>query len=361
MLLACDVRVWFRALVAPGIRLLFTVAAACGILLAGCRRVVNTAPAADGGGPPRKVVLQSDWFPQAEHGGYYQALARGFYAQSGLDVEIWPGGPGSGIKLKVARGDADFGMFRSDDTMMAAAVGLPLVMVAATMQRDAQALMVHESSPVRSFRDLQGRVIIASISMTWIPYVKKKYGIDFELRPNTYGLGEFLANPDAIQQCLVTNEPFFAAQRGRRVRTLQLAETGYDCYQVIICRRELVRQSPEVIRAFVAASIRGWRDYLEADPAPADALILKRNENMSPELLKFSRDEMIRRRLVHGDPSKGEGIGRLSLKRIAEQRQILLDLKVLTVPIEVSSVATTEFIPAVGGADGAPAPPPGPM
>lgn len=326
----------------------FAACAVLGVLLAsGCGRVEKTSgPRSAGDRTSRRVVLQSDWFPQAEHGGYYQALVKGFYAAEGLDVEIWPGGPGSGIKLKVAKGDADFGMFRSDDAMMAAAVGLPLVMVSATMQRDAQALMVHEASPVRSFRDLQGRVVIASISMTWIPYVKKKYGIEFELRPNTYGLGEFLANPEAIQQCLVTNEPFFAEQHGRHVRTLQLADTGYDCYQVIICRRELIRQSPGVIRGFVRASIRGWRDYLEGDPAPANALILRRNENMTPELLKFSRDEMIRRSLVHGDPAKGEGIGRLSPARLAEQRRLLLDLKVLTVPIELSSVVTTDFIPA---------------
>lgn len=326
-------------------RVLF-IALAAGLLATGCGRAGKETHAGGSASAPRRVVLQTDWFPQAEHGGYYQALAKGFYAASNLDVEIWPGGPGAGIKLKVAKGDADFGMFRSDDALMAAAVGLPLVMVSATMQRDAQALMVHAASPVRDFRDLNGRVVIANVSMTWIPYVKRKYGIEFDLRPNTYGLGEFLANPDAIQQCLVTNEPFFAEQRGRAVRTLQLAETGYDCYQVIICRRELVRQSPEVIRAFVAASIRGWRDYLEGDPGPANKVILERNQNMTPELLRFSRDEMIRRSLVHGDPARGEGIGRLSLDRIAEQKRVLEELKVLTASVDVAAVATSKFIPA---------------
>ncbi|MDO8539439.1 MAG: ABC transporter substrate-binding protein [Opitutaceae bacterium] len=315
------------------------------ILAAGCTR--QKRPANPTGTPAlRKVVLQTDWFPQAEHGGYYQALVKGFYEQAGLDVEILPGGPGAGIKLKVATGDADFGMYRSDDVLMAAAAGLPLIMVSATMQRDPQALMVHASSPVKTFKDLDGRTIIASVSMTWIPYMKKKFGINFELRPNTYGLGEFLANPEAIQQCLVTNEPFFAEQHGRRVRTLQLAGTGYDSYQVIMCRRELVREAPDVVRAFVHASIRGWRDYLEGEPGRADAMILQRNENMTAGMLKFSRDEMILRRLVHGDPAKGERIGHLSLARITAQMQQLLELKVLSAPVAISSVATTQFIPA---------------
>lgn len=313
-------------------------------VLAGCSRE-QAAPAEVPRPALRKVVLQTDWFPQAEHGGYYQALVKGFYREAGLDVEIWPGGPGAGIKLRVAKGDADFGMYRSDDTLMAVGAGLPLVMVMATMQHDPQAVMVHAASPVRTFPDLQGRTVIASLSMTWIPYVQKKYGITFTLRPNTYGIGEFLATPDAIQQCLVTNEPFFAEQHGRPVRTLPLTEAGYDCYQALICRRELIRNSPEVVRAFVHASIRGWRDYLEGNPEPADALILQRNENMSRELLAFSRSEMILRNLVHGDRAKDEDIGQISLVRVAQQMQTLLDLKILHAPIAVSSVATKEFLP----------------
>lgn len=320
-----------------------------GVFAAGCGRSGDSARPADTGSEPparRKIVLQSDWFPQAEHGGYYQALAKGYYADAGLDVEIWPGGPGAGIKLKVARGDADFGMNRSDDVMVSAARGLPFVMVMATMQHDAQALMVHAASPVRTFRDLDGRTIVANVQMTWIPFLQKKFGINFELRQNTYGLGEFLANPEIIQQCLVTNEPFFAQQHGRPVRTLALTDAGYDCYQAIFCRRELVRESPEVVRAFVHASIRGWRDYLEGDPEPAHALILKHNEHMTPELLKFSRSELIIRRLVHGEPARGEDIGELSFGRLAEQMQLLLELKVLDTPLAISAVATKDFLPA---------------
>ncbi|MEO6246724.1 MAG: ABC transporter substrate-binding protein, partial [Opitutaceae bacterium] len=126
------------------------------VLVMGCGRPDPTA-AAPKAETKRKVVLQTDWFPQAEHGGFYQALARGFYAEAGLELEIWPGGPGAGIKLKVARGDADFGMLRSDDLMLAVGQGMPLVMVAATLQHDGMALLVHDASPVRTFRDLDGR------------------------------------------------------------------------------------------------------------------------------------------------------------------------------------------------------------
>jgi len=310
----------------------------------GCTR--QEGGKSEAGGPGlRRVVLQTDWFPQAEHGGYYQALARGFYREAGLDVDLWPGGPGAGIKLKVARGDADFGLLRSDDLILSVARDMPLVMVAATMQHDPQALMVHAASPVRTFADLDGRAVIGNVGMAFYPYLEKKYGIQLIRRQNTYGLGEFFANPDTIQQCLVTNEPFFAEKNGHKVRTLPLVEAGYDCYQAVFTRREVIRQSPDMVRRFVHASIRGWRDYLEQDPAPADDLILQRNPEMTRELLAFSRRELIRGAYVQGDPAKGEGIGRLSPARLAGQVETLLQLKILERRIDVADAATTEFLP----------------
>lgn len=312
------------------------------LLAGGCRR--KAAVVIPPGGL-RKVVLQTDWFPQAEHGGFYQALAKGFYREAGLDVEILPGGPGATIKLSVAKGLADFGMYRSDDVIVAASRGLPLIIVGAVLQHDPEALLVRASSPVKTLADLNGRSVIAPPSMTWIPYVKQKYGIKFDLRPLNYGLAVFLADPEAIQQCMMTSEPYFAEQRGVKVRTVPLADSGYDPYHSIICRRELVRNSPDVVRAFVAASIRGWRDYLEGDPAPAHALIQQRNSQMSAGQLEYSRRALIVHALVTGDPAQGERIGRISLKRIQQQIDVLTEMKILEVPVTAASVATRAFLP----------------
>lgn len=328
----------------------WAVGAAWVLLAVGCgRETPGRTPktTAEGTAPAlRKVVFQTDWFPQAEHGGFYQALVKGYYREAGLAVEILPGGPGAGIKLKVARGDADLGLNRSDDVILAASRGMPLIMVAASMQHDPLALMVHAASPVKTFKDLQGRAVVGNVGLAYFPFLERKFGITFEKRQNTYGLGEFLANPEMIQQCLVTNEPFFARQHGKQVRTLSFAEAGYDNYHAIFCRRELTREAPEVVRAFVGASIRGWRDYLEGDPKEANAEILKRNAQMTPELLEFSRGEMLLRGLVHGDREKGEAIGQIALGRISRDIDLLQELKVLEVPVAVAHVATKDFLPA---------------
>jgi NitT/TauT family transport system substrate-binding protein len=218
-------------------------------------------------------------------------------------------------------------------------------MIGAVFQHDPQALLVRENSPVRELRDLNGRTVIASVGMTWITLLEKKYDIHFSLKPHSYGIAGFLADPDAIQQCLATNEPYFAQQNGVKVRTLSLSLHGYDCYHTIICRRELVQNRPDIVRAFLAASLRGWNDYLTGDPAPAHALILERNKQSSRGLLEFSRSEMILRSLVLGDVARDERLGQISLARLAEQQATLLELKVMDAPVSIAAVATRAFLP----------------
>jgi NitT/TauT family transport system substrate-binding protein len=218
-------------------------------------------------------------------------------------------------------------------------------MVAADFQHDGEALLVHEGSPVKTLSDLDGRSVIAPPSMTWIPYVQKKYGIKFDLRPLNYGIAVFLSDKDAIQQCMMTSEPFFARQHGAKVRTIRIAGSGYDPYHTLMCRRELVRNEPEVVRAFVAASIRGWHDFLEGDPAPAFDAIQQRNRQMSREQLEFSRQAVMANALVTGDPARGERIGDLAIERIQHQIDALVEFKIIDRPVNVAEVATRAFLP----------------
>jgi NitT/TauT family transport system substrate-binding protein len=129
------------------------------------------------------------------------------------------------------------------------------------------------------------------------------------------------------------------------VRTLAFADAGYDVYTAIFCRRDFARDNPAATRAFLAATIRGWRDFMEGDPAPAFAEIQRRNPNMSSELLAFSRGEMIRHNLIAGDPAQGETIGRLSDARLREEINSLVALKLLEVPVAPGFVATKDYLP----------------
>jgi len=292
-----------------------------------------------------EITLQLDWFPEPAHGGFYQALARGYYEDEGLRVNILPGGPGGRPTQKVAAGQVPFSMGRSDDMMLAAEQGLPVLIVGALMQRDPQALMLHAANPVREFADLDGRAVMAYPGSAWIPYLKKRYNIEFDLMPMSFGLARFMAEPDLIQACFVTDEPFRVRQQGMAVRTLLLSDSGYDPYRVMVAHRPFADANPEVVRGFVAASIRGWEDYLFGDPSPAHQLIAAANDHMDAAQMAYSHTQMRAQGFVQGDPAKGEQIGQLDQARLNAHAELLHEMGVLSDPLPLEAYADLSFLP----------------
>jgi NitT/TauT family transport system substrate-binding protein len=265
--------------------------------------------------PLNEVVLQTDWFPQAEHGGFYQALAKGYYTEEGLDVTILPGGPNAMSAHKILRGTAHFAMNRADTILSMNAKGLPFQMVMTTLLHDAQGILVHQSSEVHKLEDLEGQTLMAVPGLMWVRWLKERYQIDFTVLPHDYSLQRFIADPDFIQQCLLTNEPFYVQQAGVESRVIPLSSSGFDPPHGIYAMADFLQSNPAIARAFIRASMRGWKDYMNSDPQPAFDLIKPLNPKMTQAFLEFSYGEMISRRLVTGT-SPETTIGQLPVERL---------------------------------------------
>ena len=326
------------------------------LLLAGCGRSSNSAMVAGdsvpaGEKPLLKVGFQLDWFPSAEHGGHYQALVKNFYRDAGLDVTIVPGGPGQSGMQKVALGQIEFAMGRSDDVILAVSHNLPLLIVGAQMQHDPQAILVHDESPVKSFRDLDGKSIMVSPGSNWITFVQAHYGVHFGVFPNDFGLARFMADPNFIQQCFISNEPYYVGQHGVKTRALLIADAGYDPYRVIFTSQAFAKEHPEAVRAFMAASVRGWADYLHGDSSAAAARIQQENQTQTPGLINYSIAAMKSHQLVEGDPAKGERIGLITPARMTGMVQTLVQLQVLPAPLPLEDFARFDFVPPAPAAE----------
>jgi len=331
--------------------------------LAGCGRAPapanTTDPAGAAGHPPRLAVgFQLDWYPAPEHGGHFQALVKNYYRDAGLDVTIAPGGTSSFPVEKVATGRMQFAIGRSDDVIMGVKQGLPLLIVCAQMQHDPQAIMVHQDSPVKTFRDLDGKSVMAGPGSNWITFVQNRYGVKFNILPMDYTMTRFIADKDFIQQCFVSNEPYFAELHGVKTRTLLIADSGYDPYRVIFTSKAFAREHPEAVRAFVAATIRGWDGFLNGDATAARARIQAENPSESPALMDFSIAAMKRHKLVEGDPAKGERIGLLTTRRLQSLQQAMVDLHILDAALPLDKFVTFRFLPAEFTAGPIPASPP---
>jgi NitT/TauT family transport system substrate-binding protein len=315
-------------------------------VFAGCSRPATTAPAAAGEAAARpKVRFKTDWYAQAEHGGFYQAVAKGFYRKEGIDVDIVPGGPGVLVPQIVLAGQVDIAIGASDDLVMWASKGLPFVAVGVYMERDPQALLVHDESPVRTFADLNHRTIMAVQGVNWIEYLKAHYKIDFNLIPSNFGIAQFMADKDFIQQCFVTDEPYYVRKNGGHPRTLLIADSGFNPYRVIYTTRRYLKEHPDEVRAFVAGSRRGWDDFMNGDPSPAKALIAKDNENMTGEFMDYSIKAMRDEAIVAGKPELGERPGLMTRERMQGQVDLLFQLKIIPELIPLDSFVRFDFMP----------------
>ena len=292
------------------------------------------------------VRLQTDWYPQPEHGGFYDAQIRGYYKEEGLDVTILPGGPYVNTAQQVSAGSVQFAMGSSDNTLESIGNGAPLVAVAATMQHDPQAIMVHQDSPVHTFQDLDGRAVAIRLgASTWFEYLVKRYQLrNVREIPATYSVANFLQDPAYIQQIFVTSEPFFARQAGAPVRTLLISQAGYDPYRVFLTSRSFLQQHPEIVAKFVRASLRGWGDYL-VHPDDINAAIGKLNPAMSVAQMKFSYEGLRDQHFIAGDAADGADLGRFDPARWTSMYQQLLDLKVITKPFDPTIAYTMRFMP----------------
>jgi NitT/TauT family transport system substrate-binding protein len=316
-------------------------------LFGGCGKSEPAAAVGGGGGAALpKVRFKDDWFPQAEHGGFYEALAKGYYKDAGIDVEIVPGGPGPEVDQILLSGQVDLVMGRSDDVIVWDSNGLPFVIVGVYMERDPQAILVHDESPVRGFADLNKRTIMAEQSANWVEFIKARYHIDFQLIPLNFGIAQFMADKDFIQQCFVTNEPYYVMKNGGHPRTLLISDSGFSPYRVIYTTQRYAREHPAEVRAFVAASLRGWADYMNGDPSPGQALILKSNENMTQEFLDYSTKAMREQHIVLGKPEEGERLGLMTRHRLQEQVDDLVRLKLISAPIPIDGFARFDLLPS---------------
>lgn len=275
------------------------------------------------------IVLQTDWFAQPEHGGFYQALAKGYYQAEGLDVTILTGGPNAMSLQKVLRGRAHFAMNRADFVLKHAAGGVPLLMVMATLQHDPQGIMLHASNPVSSIRELDGKQVMAVPGLTWIQYVERKFNIELQVIPHDFGLERFIRNPEFIQQCLLTNEPFYMRQRGVAVKTLPMRETGFDPYHGIYCLGEFAESHPDIVGRFVRASQRGWEDFADGDPSPALELIRQRNPRMNDEFMAFSYETLLSEGFVATRP-RHHRAGNFSEERMGALQRELIQLEMIS-------------------------------
>jgi NitT/TauT family transport system substrate-binding protein len=297
-----------------------------------------------------KVSFGTNWVAEAEHGGFFQALADGTYRNYGLDVTIVPGGPNDNNRMLLVAGKLDF--FMAANTLMsfdAVANNVPVVTIAAIFQKDPQVFLTHPESKVTKLEDLKPLTLFVSKEgiSSYFQWLKSEYGFSEEkVRPYTFNPQPFLANRQSAMQGYVTSEPFAVEKAaGFKPDIILLADYGFNTYSTLIeTRRDLIDKKPDLVQRFVDASVIGWYNYLYGDNTLANAMIKKLNPEMTDELVAYSLARMKEYGIVDSGDTLRDGIGAMTDARVASFFDKMVRAGVVRPDIDFRKAYTLRFI-----------------
>jgi NitT/TauT family transport system substrate-binding protein len=296
-----------------------------------------------------KLTFGTNWKAQAEHGGYYQAVAAGIYKKYNLDVTIRMGGAQINHPQLLASGVIDFNMgSNSFSALNYVKNAIPMVTVGSIFQKDPQVLIAHAGQGNDTLAALKGKPIMISppARAGYWQFLKVKFGYsDEQIRTYTFNMAPFLADKTAIQQGYLTSEPYKLQKAGANIVVMLLADGGYSSYSnTIETSWKLVNEKPDVVQRFVNATIEGWYGYLNGDPGPANALIKKENPDMNDDQITYSIGAMKKNGLVESLDAEKLGIGAMSDARWKDFLTVMVEAGVYTPDLDLKRAYTLQFV-----------------
>ncbi|MEL6333562.1 MAG: ABC transporter substrate-binding protein [Cyanobacteria bacterium J06626_26] len=290
-------------------------------LIAACGNATDPATTTEPSvaGELQTITFGTNWYAQAEHGGFYQAVAAGIYQEYGLDVTIQMGGPQiNGTQLLMGEA-VDFFMGYATDAIKAVEEDIHKLTVAAIFQKDPQILTAHPDQGIEELADLKGKPIFISkaANVTYWPFLAAKYGFTDDMKRNyNFNPGPFLADKTSAQQGYLSSEPLAIAKEGGFAPVVfLLADSGYTPYATTIeTRQEIVDSDPDLVQRFVDASIKGWYSYFD-DPTLGNELIKQDNPEMTDEQLAYSLEKMKEYGIAISGDAESQGIGAMTNER----------------------------------------------
>jgi diguanylate cyclase (GGDEF)-like protein len=214
------------------------------------------------------VLVQLRWHHQFQFAGYYMALQQGYYRDAGLDVSLIEGKAGilpleevlsHRVQLAVAGAGA----------LLAYMQGKPVVALAAIFQNSPSIWLVLGQSDIYTLHDLASKKLelMDSIENIELLAIFAKEGIDtrkLNIRNTSMRLDNLLSGQTDAINAYVSNEPYILTQMGIPYRTISPVEYGVNFYRdIIIAHADWVKQHPLQAKAFIDASLAGWKYAFE--------------------------------------------------------------------------------------------------
>lgn len=302
---------------------------------------------------PVKASLRLKWLTQTQFAGFYYAQAKGYYKAEGIDLTINPGGPNLLTENLVATGADTFGLSGGTDSVLAGVdKGLPIVSIGVSHQITPFVFITRKDGPIKSLKDFEGKKVT-----TWFTganYVLfgmlGQAGIDrakVDIQPQQVSMTPFINGDTDVATATLYNEMWTVKDRmgADKLRIFTAEESGITFPRdTLIVSKETAKDKPELVKAFLRASIRGWRDAA-ANPQEAVDIVMK----IAPTLNRAQQESMLTEayKLMTAGKAKTEGMFYIDPAAIKSAQDFLLANKVLTKPIDTTAAFDPSFLQSI--------------
>jgi adenylate cyclase len=251
-----------------------------------------------------KVSLQLKWKHQFQSAGYYAAADKGFYREHGIEVEIREGGPGIDVSATVAVGGTDFGVC-TNSLLLDKSQRASTVVLAVIFQHSAAILLSPHRAGIHSVSELKGHPLMDAPDSDDIAAMLKHEGVDYASLPRVTHDGNPRNLLNGTADAMVaysTNEPYAFEKLSTPYLIFSPRDFGFDFYGDNLCTsKEEVAQHPERVKAFRAASLKGWHYALAHKEEIVDLILRRYSTRKSREALLFEAKQtelLIQPRLI---------------------------------------------------------------
>lgn len=309
----------------------------------------NTQTNTNSTGKLDQVTFGTDWYAQAEYGGFYQALATGIYKEYGLDVKIRQGGPNLNNTQLLMSGLLDFAIGGAGSAIKGVEENIPKITVASFFQKGPSVLLAHPDIGNDKLENLKGKPIYLTqptVAQGFWLFLKEKYNFtDDQIRPYNFNVTPFLQDKNSAQQGIFSSEPFTVEKEGGfKPIVFLLADYGYNPYSITLeTKKETVEKKPDIVQRFVTASIKGWESYFE-NPQPANEIIKQENPEMTDDLIAYGISKMKEYGIVTSGDAATLGIGAMIDSRWQEFFESQAKLGIFKSDIDYKQAYTLDFI-----------------
>jgi NitT/TauT family transport system substrate-binding protein len=335
-------------------RALIVGAVALSVALAGCSS--SGAPEPSGSGEPKELTpfsFQLNNPPNGSNSGFAAAIEQGFYADAGLDVKIEPGTGSSQTVQMVAAGQGKIGYADSTAATQLIAQGAPLVVLATIYQSNPNEVIALSDSGIDSIADLKGKKVgtpVPSSQASMLPLFLESNGLDasdvelINLAPTSLVQSLLQNQVDAILGSIDTYQVQLEQQGAKDLFTAMFADNGVPTVSTsIFAQREYVEQNPELVSAFVRASLQGW-EYATTNPKGAVADVKSVWGAQASVTTAEELDAILAGNLLCAGGAKY--VGRAEPEQWELTQDLLSKVELLPTGIDPTDYYTYDFLPA---------------